>query len=442
VVDILRREGSVRNLEIRYRIRSGEVRLLLFSAELILLEHEECVLSLARDITELRSLEDQLRQAQKMEAVGRLAGGLAHDLNNLMTVVTGYAELFLMETGEEDPRRAEIKEIRGAGERAAKLVGQLLAFSRKQVLQPMVLDLNDVVEGMEGMLRRLIGEDIETRCALAPDLWRIHADPSQLEQVILNLAVNARDAMPGGGKLTIETANKVLDGAYARRHIGMEPGNYVMLVVSDTGVGMDAETRERVFEPFFTTKTKAKGTGLGLSVVYGIVKQSHGHIWVYSEPGKGSVFKIYLPRMKATESEAEETRRTPGPVQIPRGRETILLVEDEGLVLGLAERILRGQGYLVVAAQSAADALTACQTHPESIDLLLTDVVMPGEGGKALAARLQEIHPQMKVLYMSGYADDAIVHHGALEPGAHFLQKPFTPEGLARKVREVLDSLS
>ncbi len=389
-----------------------------------------------RDTTERQSLQTQLLQAQKMEAVGRLAGGVAHDFNNLLTAITGYADLLLEDLSVEAAGREEVEEIKKAAHRAAALTRQLLAFSRQQVLATQVLDLNALVGDMEKMLRRLIGEDIDLRTGLARDLGAVQADPGQLEQVIMNLAVNARDAMPHGGKLTIETANAELDGTYAREHVPTEAGRYVMLAVTDTGIGMDEGTKAHLFEPFFTTKEQGKGTGLGLATVYGIVKQSGGYLWVYSEPGKGTTFKIYLPRVEGAPRPAAQPPVAPGSL---RGSETILLVEDEAAVRNLTRRVLQGYGYTVLPTEDGQEALRAAHEHHGPIQLLVTDVVMPKMSGRELAQRLGPQRPEMKVLYLSGYTDDAIVHHGVLEPGLAFLQKPFTPQTLARKVREVLD---
>jgi two-component system cell cycle sensor histidine kinase/response regulator CckA len=395
------------------------------------------VQGIARDVSERRELEEQLRQAQKMEAVGRLAGGVAHDFNNLLTVINGYSDITIGRLPAEDPLRSQVEEVRKAGERAAGLTRQLLAFSRKQVLRPEVIDLNEVVSEMEKMLRRLIGEDIVLRAALGPGLGSVKADPGQVEQVLMNLAVNARDAMPCGGRLTIGTENVYLDEAYAAHHVSVAPGRYVMLAVSDTGVGMDEETRARIFEPFFTTKEKGKGTGLGLSTVYGIVKQSGGNIWVYSEAGRGTTFKIYLPRVDA---DAREHRPAAESAEGLTGTETILLAEDDEPVRDMTRIILSDYGYRVLAAENGAAAIAIFESTEETIDLLLTDVVMPGVSGRELADRLTRLRPETKVLYMSGYTDDAIVHHGVLEEGVNFLQKPFTPDALARRVREVLGS--
>jgi PAS domain S-box-containing protein len=385
---------------------------------------------------EMAILEEQLRQSQKMEAIGRLAGGIAHDFNNLLTVVKGYSQLSLTEMKEENPFRENIEEIKKSADRAADLTRQLLAFSRRQIMEMKVLDLNDLLKNLDKMLRRVIGEDIELVTVLGEDLGRVKTDPGQIEQVIMNLVVNTRDAMPDGGKLTIETANVDLDDAYARNHVAVTPGRFVMISVSDTGVGMTPEVRDRVFEPFFTTKEKSKGTGLGLSTVYGIVKQSSGNIWVYSEPGKGTTFKIYLPRVDEPLEELGERVEVKG---IPRGTETIFVVEDEEDVRKLTVRILERQGYKVLEASQGLDAFLIAEKYEDLIHLLVTDVVMPKISGRELADRIAEIRPEIKVLYMSGYTDNAIVHHGVLGEGMKFIQKPFTVDGLARKVREVLD---
>jgi len=384
---------------------------------------------------EMAALQEQLRQSQKMEAIGQLAGGIAHDFNNLLTIISGSAQLSLLDLQEGDPLKANLEEIRRASDRAADLTRQLLAFSRKQILEMKVLDMNQVLERLDKMLRRVIGEDIALEVIPAEPLGKVKADPGQMEQVWMNLVVNARDAMPEGGKLTIETANVELDEEYARRHIAVKPGSYVMLSVSDTGMGMTPEVKERLFEPFFTTKEMGKGTGLGLSTVYGIVKQSGGNIWVYSEPGQGTTFKIYLPQVDEPLEELREEEIR----EIPHGSETVLVVEDEETVRKLAVRILKRQGYKVLEAEDGGKAFMLCEKFKEAIHLILTDVVMPGMSGRKLAERLKEIHPEAKVLYMSGYTDNAILHHGVLEPGIQFLQKPFTVEGLSRKVREALD---
>jgi len=391
-----------------------------------------------RDVTDQRHLEEQFRQAQKMEAVGQLAGGIAHDFNNLLTAILGNTQLLLRDLPPGDSKRGDVEEIRKASERAASLTRQLLAYSRRQMLQPEVLDLNVVVAEMDKLLRRLIGENIALETLLAADLGRVRADPNQIEQVLVNLAVNARDAMAdgGGGKLTIETANVDLDEAFTQANLGSKGGPHTMLAVTDTGTGMDATVRAHLFEPFFTTKEVGKGTGLGLATVYGIVKQSDGYISVYSEPGRGSSFKIYLPRLDARP-------RTSSPAikgGAARGTETILVVEDEPAVLALSQRALEAQGYVVLAASDATTALRLVERHGGTIHLLLTDVVMPGMSGRDLADQLAARRPGTRVLYMSGYPGDAVVQHGELQPGAAFLQKPFSPDGLARKVRDVLDA--
>jgi PAS domain S-box-containing protein len=395
-------------------------------------------LVLVNDVTERRRLEDQLRQAGRIEAIGRLAGGIAHDFNNLLSLIIGYSELLLEGLSPVDPRRKSAEEIRAAGQRAASLTRQLLAFSRKQVLQPEVLDLNEVAERTGKMLRRLIGEDIELVFKPDPALHAVLADRGQIEQVLLNLAVNARDAMPDGGTVTVETANVQLDAAYARQHNPIQAGHYVMLAFSDTGHGMDAVTMSHIFEPFFTTKETGKGTGLGLATVYGIVKQSEGFIWVYSEPGVGATFKIYLPPtgMAIPVMAAEETL---APESV-HGRETILVVEDEAPLRELAADFLRGCGYHVLEAGNGADALDLVLNLSGHLDLLVTDVVMPGMSGRALAERLAERATGTKVLYLSGYTDEAIHRHGVLEPGVALLQKPFRLADLARRAREILDN--
>ncbi len=392
------------------------------------------ILGTGVDITERKELEQQLRQSQKMEAVGRLAGGIAHDFNNMLSVINGYADLVLSEIGEEAPLADEVREIRTAGDRAVTLTRQLLAFSRKQVLKPEIVNLNEIIKGLEKMLHRLIGEDVELVASLAPDLGLVKADPGQMEQVIMNLAINSREAMPTGGKLTIETRNVELEEDYVRHHLEVRPGPYVMMAVTDTGTGMDQEVLARIFEPFFTTKEG--GTGLGLATVYGIVKQSNGNIWVYSEPGQDTSFKIYLPRVR---SKGEVLPRT-APLQPPeQGAGTVLVVEDDQPVRNLAERILAAAGYRVLAAEGGDEALDLARECGEGIDLLLTDVVMPGMSGKILAEKIRLVRPEAKVLYMSGYMDDAIVRHGVLERGIHFIGKPFTISELTRKVREVLE---
>lgn len=371
-----------------------------------------------------------------MEAVGRLAGGVAHDFNNLLTAISGHAQILLEDLPADDPARADIEEISRAADRAADLTRQLLAFSRKQMLRPQVLDPNALIGEIQKMLRRLIGEDIELITRLAPDLGAVRADPGQLEQVIMNLAVNARDAMPTGGRLLIETRNVELGEDDARRLAPLQPGPHVVLIVSDTGAGMDESTRERIFEPFFTTKEKGKGTGLGLSTVYGIVQQSGGHIWVYSEPGQGTTFKIYLPRVDARPEAAPAPSDADG---AHNGREVVLLVEDEDAVRSLARRILEKRGYTVLTARTGPEALRIAERHDGPIHLILTDVVMPEMSGRELAERIAPTRPDARTLFMSGYTEDDVLRRGVLNEGAAFLEKPFTPSALAQKVREVLD---
>ncbi len=384
----------------------------------------------------LRETEGQLRQSQKMEAVGRLAGGIAHDFNNLLSVILSYSDLLLSDRRLGAQSSADLNEIRRAAMSASDLTTRLLAFSRKQVIDPKVLDLNEMLAGMDRILARVLGEDVELVSSLAPGLGRIRVDASNLEQVLMNLAVNARDAMPSGGKLTLETGNVELDAEYAAHHLGVEPGAYVMLAVSDSGVGMDAATQARIFEPFFTTKEVGKGTGLGLSTVFGIVQQARGSVWVYSEPGKGTTFKLYFPR---ADVEAEAAGPAPAVTSL-RGAETILLVEDQEQVRGAAHAILKQCGYRVLVAASPPEALSLCEAHSGPIHLILTDVVMPQMSGTALVQEVRALRPTIKVLYMSGYTDDSVVRHGILESELAFLQKPFTPESLSRKLRAVLDA--
>ncbi len=405
--------------------------------------------SVSIDVTERRRLEDQLRKAQKMEAIGRLAGGLAHDFNNLLTVINGYSQLMLENleesTARQDPGAAAarsategpLREILRSGERAAELTRQLLAFSRQQPISPVILDMNGVVQGVERMLRRLIGENIDLRAVLGRNLFQVRADPAQMEQVLVNLAVNARDAMPNGGSLTIETANVALDELYSLAHPLVTPGDYLLVAVSDTGVGMDRATQAHIFEPFFTTKEQGKGTGLGLATVYGIVKQSGGFIWLYSEPGRGATFKIYLPR-----AEGDSAPRTAALDQseLRHGTETILLVEDDGGVRELASQVLKSGGYHLLVAADPEEAVRIFEPYPETIHLLLTDVVMPKASGRDLAGRLLFSRPEMKVLFMSGYTEGSIVHQGVIDEGAHLLQKPFSPDRLLRTVHTLLDS--
>lgn len=393
------------------------------------------IAGVSEDITELKQTELQLLQAQKMEAVGRLAGGVAHDFNNLLTVIMSYSDLLAEGFAEGSHERADLAEIRKAGAQAASLTNQLLAFSRQQMLEPIVLDLNDLLTDVRKMLQRVIGEDVELALRLTPDIGNVRADPGRLQQVVMNLAVNSRDAMPTGGKLTIETAKVELTQEYADAHQTVVPGVYVMMAVTDSGIGMDAETQARVFEPFYTTKEKGRGTGLGLSTVYGIVKQSGGFIWLYSEPGQGTTFKIYLPRVDAPAELALPQRAA----TTLSGSETVLLVEDDAMMRPLVQGILQRRGYRVLTAEHAEAALALAEQHVGPIHLLLTDVVMPGASGRELASRLAKSRPETRVLYMSGYTDDAIVRHGLLERGLNYLQKPFTPGLLAEKVRQVLE---
>ncbi len=435
---LLRGEIPSFDLEKRYLRKDGKVVWAALNCSLVTDREGNPLhfLTFTRDITESKRMEEMLRQAQRVEAVGRLAGGVAHDFNNLITIINGYSELLLSRTNPEDLNRTYLSEIHQAGERAARLTRQLLAFSRRQVMQAQVLDLNQVLASMEKMLSRLIGEDIKLLTRFGQDLWRVKADPGQIEQVIMNLAVNARDAMPRGGRLLVETRNLQVDESYARLRDGMRAGRFVLLAVSDTGVGMDEETREHLFEPFFTTKPQGQGTGLGLATVYGIVKQSGGYIWVYSEPGRGTTFNIYLPCVETAEEPKTAARSSSG---VTAGRETILLAEDEGSVRGLARHILAAHGYTVIEAKDGLEALEILCKHEGPVDLLLTDVVMPGMGGREVVMQAQTLRPGTSYLFMSGYTDDAVVLQGVFDHGTPFLHKPFTPEDLARKVREVLD---
>ena len=416
--------------------KDGETIYADVSGALVRIHGRDCNVGFFTDVTERRSLEEQFRQAQKMEAIGRLAGGVAHDFNNLLTVINGYSQLALGTLDPDNPLRRDLQEIYRAGHRAAELTQQLLIFSRKQVLDIRVLDLNQVLRSMGKMLGRLIGEDVALEMRLSQDLGRIKADSGQINQVVMNLGVNARDAMPEGGGLVIETSNTTIDEAYAAAHVDVEPGRYVMLTISDTGHGMTKEVMEHIFEPFFTTKKVGEGTGLGLSTVYGIVKQSGGHISVYSEVGQGTTFRIYLPRIDKPR-ETEEVERTEA--RLPRGTETLLVVEDDAQVRDLAALTLRGLGYTVLEATHGREALDVCRATTGRIDLVLTDVVMPEMSGRRLAEELRATWPHCRVLYMSGYTHDVIARQGILEPGIDLIQKPFTMESLARRVRQVLD---
>jgi len=420
----------------------GSIDVEIISHPLVFAERN-AKLVLANDVTDrkraeqaLKETEEHLRQSQKLEGVGQLAGGIAHDFNNLLTVINGFCSLAMRGLNHEDPLLANLEEIKKAGDRATSLTRQLLAFSRKQVLQPKILNLDSVVIDMEKMLQRVIGENIDLRAVLEPKLGNVSADPGQIEQIILNLVVNARDSMLNGGKLTIETDNIYLDEEYGKDHLGAQVGPHVMLAVTDTGHGMDQKTLARIFEPFFTTKEMGKGTGLGLSTVYGIVKQSGGNIWVYSEIGRGTTFKIYLPRV---DDGAEEYKRNIEDARVTKGTETILLVEDEEMLRKLARQTLKGHGYEIVEASNGNEAIALSAQHEGAIHLLLTDVIMPGMNGRELATRMLQTRPSLRVLFMSGYTDDAIVHQGVLDESANFIQKPFAPDELAGRVREVLE---
>ena len=438
-METFQRDGKADGIEVNWRRKDNKTIVVRLSGRVIQrqegqMKHLEV---LVENITERRALEEQFRQAQKMEAMGRLAGGISHDFNNILGVIIGYSDLLLTTLRPEDPLRRRVEEIKKAGQRAASLTRQMLAFSRKQVLTPKVLDLNTVVSETSKMLTRLLGEDVELTTKLNPALARIKADPTQIEQVIMNLAINARDAMPNGGKLLIETTNTELDQSYSQQHhIALQPGSYVLLTVSDTGIGMDKNTQARIFEPFFTTKGIGKGTGLGLSTVYGIIKQSGGHVWVYSEVGKGTTFKIYMPRVKEMASQVQPETAVPSVL----GSGTILLVEDEDVLRELGHQLLESMGYRVMEAANGADAILIAGQCRDPIQLLITDVVMPGMSGRELAELLAATRSQMKVLYVSGHFDDVIVHYAMLEPGVAFLQKPFTRDALAKKIQEVLET--
>jgi len=430
------RKGRLDGAEVKWKRRDGGAITVRLSgrAGSTAEELDRVLEVIAEDITERRALEDQFRQAQKMEAVGRLAGGVAHDFNNLLMVISGYTEVLLEQFKADDPLQPKAQAIQQAADRATTLTRQLLAFSRKQMLELKVVDVNAIVSDMERLLRPLIGETIELTTQLAPNVGHTRADAGQLEQVIMNLMVNAKDAMPSGGKIVIQTSQKDIDPA-RREHSLIEPGPYVLLTVSDTGAGMDKETQSRIFEPFFTTKEKGKGTGLGLSTVYGIVKQSGGYIFAHSELGRGTTFRIYLPRV---EDPAEHTGPARSAQVAVGGSETVLLVEDEESVRHLVRETLASKGYKVIEAENGEAGLQAAEAHEGTIDLLITDVVMPGISGRELAHRVTASRPEIKVLYLSGYTEDAIIHEGVLEPGAAFLQKPFTLQVLSRKVRDVL----
>ena len=432
------RTGRPYSIDHRIVLADGAERHVREHAEVVFDEAARCVrlVGTVQDITEYKRLEEQLRQSQRMEAVGRLAGGVAHDFNNLLTIISGYSELLLGQTEDDTPERRDLLEISKAAKRAGALTRQLLAFSRRQILQLKVINLNTVIADLDKMLRRLIGEDVELRLSLNPNLGMTRADPTQIEQVIMNLAVNARDAMPQGGQLLIETSHTELDGSYTAARPDIQPGSFILIAVTDTGMGIPPDILPHIFEPFFTTKARDKGTGLGLSTVYGIVKQSGGSIYVYSEPGRGTTFKIYFPLI---EEVAGLVRPRPAPAAAPRGTETILVVEDEQAVRTLIRTILEAHGYSVLEAHRGKGALAILQERTEPIDLMITDVVMPEMSGRELAEFAIALAPSMKVLYISGYTDDAIVQHGVLGPGVPFLQKPFTHEALTRKIRDLLD---
>jgi two-component system cell cycle sensor histidine kinase/response regulator CckA len=440
-IEELRERGICTPYEKEY-VRRDRTRVSVYLADAMLPGLEEQIAAFVLDITERKqaeqqmlSLQAQLQQSQKMEAIGRLAGGVAHDFNNLLTVISVQSQLGLRGLREGDPLKEKLKDIEQAADRAGNLTRQLLAFSRRQILEMKVFNLNIILTDLEKMLIRVIGEDIALKTTLADELGMIKVDPGQMEQVIVNLAVNAKDAMPKGGKLLLETANAELDEEYTRSHVGMMPGAYVLLSITDTGVGMTEEVREQIFDPFFTTKGKGKGTGLGLSTVYGIVKQSGGDIYVYSEPGKGTTFKIYLPRVFEPPEKIRQVTRE----EIFLGKETLLVVEDEDAVRRLAVDILRRQGYTVLEAEAGGEALVICEQEKKPIHLILTDVIMPHMSGPELIERLRQVRKDFKVLYMTGYTDEAIVEHGILEEGIELIHKPFTIQKLSRKVREVLD---
>jgi len=431
----LRGEPVPARYELRIQAKNGAKRWLDFAGSVLEWEGRPAVLGSATDVTERRRLEDQLRQAQKMEAVGRLAGGIAHDFNNLLGVIIGYSELATMRLPEDETLRYNINQVMAASERAAALTRQLLTFSRKEILQPQVIDLNTVIQDIQKLVHRLVREDIRIESKLDPQLGRVLADVGQVEQVLMNLILNACDAMPKGGRLHIRTENRDLKEPASGRFARIDPGRYVGLTVADNGIGMDLETQERIFEPFFTTKEAGKGTGLGLATVYAIVKQNGGYINVYSELGVGSTFVILVPRVDREAAKGVEPMPTPESLQ---GSETVLLVEDEASLRKLAVAFLEQSGYRVLVAENAASALEAAALHG-GIDVLVTDVILPGQSGKELASRLSQTCPNLKVLYVSGYTDDALAPHGILGPNVNFLQKPFARTDLLRKLRETLD---
>jgi PAS domain S-box-containing protein len=433
-------EGGMIEVECRIQQRTGEWKWILLRTTVFDRFPDgsaKQLLGVALDVTESRRLREQLIQSSKLESLGKLAGGVAHDFNNLLTVIQSYAEMAQSALSDEHPAYSHVEQILKASEQASHLTNQMLAFARRRIISPRVFNLNELVREAETFLQRLLPENIQMKTVLEPNLWHVHADPAQIEQVLLNLAINARDAMPEGGVLTIETANVTLGEAYTARHAEVQAGEYVLLAVSDTGIGMDERTLARLFEPFFTTKETGKGTGLGLATCYGIVKQAGGSIWVYSEPGKGTTFKVYLPRTLET---AVGLPERPVRRRVIGGHETVLVVEDNDAVREVAVAALEAQGYRVLQAASGAEALQLVEDMEEPVHLLLTDVVMPGMSGAALAQQLQERYPHLKVLYTSGYTQNVIVHHGVLEEGIAFLPKPYRPADLAHRVREVLDS--
>ncbi len=429
-----------KEFENRWIKKDGEKRLIRWSNTCILNKQDgtvEFLIGTGLDITERKHLEEQFRQSHKMEAIGRLAGGVAHDFNNLLMAIIGYGDFALQNLHPHHPVRKNLEEIKKAADRAASLTRQLLAFSRKQMLQARALNLNDLITDMDKMLQRLIGEDIQLITKTDPELGLIKADPNQIEQVIMNLAVNARDAMPNGGKITIETHNALLEAKDFKDHLDVKPGSYVLVTVSDTGCGMDDEVKAKIFEPFFTTKEKTKGTGLGLSTIYGIIKQSGGFIWVKSAINQGSTFEIYLPRIQNASTSETKPKATESSLY---GKETIVLAEDETMVRSLVSHTLKEYGYQVIEAENGYEALKLCKQHQDTFHLLFTDVIMPEMGGRELADQVKELNPDVKVLYMSGYTDDAVVHHGVLDPGIEFIQKPFSPIKMLEKIRTILDS--
>jgi PAS domain S-box-containing protein len=432
----VRESGKAQAIELLLNARRGAIHVRLDST-LAGEKHQSpgAVRSIASDVSERKHLEEQLLVTQRLEAMGRLAGGIAHDFNNILMAMLGQSEVLLLRLGKDDPARAGVESIQKTIDRAASLTKQLIAFSRKQVIAPKILGINSVIAGMDAILRRVISEDVDLVYILRSDVASVRVDPAQFEQVIMNLVVNGRDAMPRGGRLTIETCNATLDEGYAARHVNVTPGEYVRVSVSDTGAGIDAETQKRIFEPFFTTKPHGKGSGLGLATVYGIVEQSGGHIVVSSEVGRGTTFEIYLPRVR----EAVPTEAAKPQAEAPRGTETILVIEDDDTVREPVCEMLRLSGYTVLEARHGGEALLICERHKGAIHLMLSDVVMPQISGRELAQRVAPIRPEMRVLFMSGHTEDAILRHGVMNATMAFVQKPFTLEALGRKIRAVLD---